>query len=430
MSAPAKLFYGWWVVAACALGAFLSPGAVVVFSFSVFIKPLVLDFHTGRAAISLAFTLHNVISAMFTPLSGLVIDRVGPRKVLLTCTAIFAVFLLSSELLPARIIYLYFFFAALGLITGAIGPVPNGVLISRWFDRLRGRALGLMMIGLGLGAIALPFFAHRIITLFGWRAAYATAGCAVLLFCFPVLALVLKDDPREKGLLPDGAFSAPTSPRNKEQLPGLSWHEVWHQRTFWLLICIFFLAGASVHACILHMTPLLSDRGISPQGAALATSLVGVAFLFGRVGTGYLLDYFFAPRLAAILFACASVGIALLALGSTGNLAFFAAFLVGLGMGAEVDLIAYCMSRYFGLRAFGISYGLCFSAFVLAGALGAYIMGLGFDLTHSYTWPLRLFFLFLLTAAALMTGVGPYRYAPALRDEHRQLEPVAVGSHV
>ncbi len=78
---------------------------------------------------------------------------------------------------------------------------------------------------------------------------------------------------------------------------GLSWHDTWHTSTFWLLISAFFLAGASVHACVLHMPALLTDRGVSVQSAAVASSVVGIALLIARIGTGYLLDRFFAPRL-------------------------------------------------------------------------------------------------------------------------------------
>jgi MFS family permease len=160
------------------------------------------------------------------------------------------------------------------------------------------------------------------------------------------------------------------------------------------------------------MPALLTDRGVSAQGGAIGSSVVGVAILIGRIGTGYLLDRFFAPRLAVILFGGASVGIALLWAGSAGRLAVFAAFLIGLGMGAEGDLIGYCMSRYFGLRAFGTAYGYGFAAFVLAGAGGTLLMGAGFDLTHSYALPLSILFLFLVSAVVLMMRLGPYTYAP------------------
>jgi MFS family permease len=172
------------------------------------------------------------------------------------------------------------------------------------------------------------------------------------------------------------------------------------------------------------MSALLTDRGISAQGAALGTSVVGLSVLIGRVGTGFLLDRFFAPRLATLLFGLSGIGIALLWVGSVGKIAIFAAFLMGLGMGAEVDLIAYCMSRYFGLKAFGTAYGIGFCAFVLAGALGAFLMGAGFDVTHSYTLPLGVFFFSIMAAAGMMTRLGPYRHAPPESQKQRQPESV------
>jgi len=106
---------------------------------------------------------------------------------------------------------------------------------------------------------------------------------------------------------------------------GLSWGETWHSSTFWLLISSFFVAGASVHACVPHMPALLTDRGVSTQGAAMASAIVGIALLIGRVGTGYLLDRFFAPRLAAFFFCGASLGIGLLMFGAGGKAALVAA---------------------------------------------------------------------------------------------------------
>src|SRR5207244_9348411 len=107
-----------------------------------------------------------------------------------------------------------------------------------------------------------------------------------------------------------------------------------------------------------------------------------------RVGSGYLLDRFFAPRVAMLFFGASALGMVLLWSGSTGNVALAAGFLAGFGMGAEADIIAYLFGRYFGLRAFGIAFGHAFGAFLLAGALGTLLMGAGFDWTHSYTVPL------------------------------------------
>lgn len=164
------------------------------------------------------------------------------------------------------------------------------------------------------------------------------------------------------------------------------------------------------------MTALLGDRGVSAATAALGSSLVGVAVLLGRVGSGYLLDGFFAPRVAAAFFGSASIGIILLWQGAI-SVAFAGAFLIGLGLGAEVDLIAYLTGRYFGLHAFGKIYSSIFAAFAFAGALGPLIMGAGFDRTGSYRVPLLAFFGATLVATALMTRLGPYRFAPNEKED-------------
>jgi MFS family permease len=176
-----------------------------------------------------------------------------------------------------------------------------------------------------------------------------------------------------------------------------------------VLVSAFFLMSASVHGCLIHLVPLLTDRGVSPQLAAMATSLFGGALLIGRVGAGYLLDRFFASTVAVTFFCGATLGLVLLWSGASGATAFFAAFCVGLGMGAEGDIIAYLIGRYFGLRSFSEIYGYAFGAFTLGGVVGPLLMGKAFDSTGSYTIGLGIFVVASVVAAGLMTRLGPYR---------------------
>lgn len=402
------VFYGWWVVFASAVGLFWGP-PISVYCFSVFLKPLMRDFHAGRAAVSLAFTLHHIAAAISVPLAGRLIDRYGARKVILPATAMFGCALLLAKILSANIWQFYFFYVSLGLLLSGAGPVPYGSVISHWFDRHRGLALGLMMLGIGLGAMIMPSLAQQLIARFGWRNAYAILGSAVLLLSIPLVATLLKGKPQDLGLLPDGAQPADYA-TGEAGTSGLSGYAAWHSRTFWLMVCAFFLVSASVQGCVVHLVAMLTDRGITVQTAALGSSLLGAAVLIGRVGTGYLLDRFFAPYLAAVLFGGAAVGIGLLWISHATAMALVGAFLVGLGLGAELDIIAYLVSRYFGLRSFGEIYGSAISAFLVAGALGPLVMGAGFDLTGSYHMPLAAFFTATLVATALMTRLGRYRY--------------------
>jgi MFS family permease len=381
-----------------------------VYSFSVFIKSLAQDFHSTRTSITLAFTLANLMQSVGAPLIGRLVDRFGAHKVVVPSTVIFGLVLISFKYSSTSLWHLYAFFILIGFIGVGTAPVPYGIVVSRWFDKRRGLALGLMMMGLSSGAILLPLIAQRLIIQFGWRTAYAIVGVAVLAISVPVVGTFLKDSPEKMGLQPDGEPRLNTGSQPQKNEQGVSWSAARRQPTFWFLASAFFLLGASVHACVIHLVPMLTDHGISLQRAASASSLLGVALLIGRVFTGYFLDRFFGPYVAMLLFSGVAVGISLLWSGAGGSFPLLAAFLVGLGMGAEADIIAYLTSRYFGLRAFGVIYGFLFATFTLAGALGPVLMGVGFDRLGSYRAPLLFFLAATLVATALLTRLGPYVY--------------------
>ena len=406
------IFYGWWVVATSALGVFLGLAPIVVYSFGVFMKPLAREFHATRAAVALALTINNFLLGAMHPFLGRLLDRVGAKKIILASTTIVGVALISTQAVGHSIRQLYPIFVVTGLFGGATGPASYGVVISRWFNRNRGLALSGMLFGIGIGAIVIPLLAQHLIASFGWRAPYALAGSAILLVCVPVVAAFLKERPEEMGLMPDGDATRGLQPRSSDE--GHEWHEICHDPVFWLMVAVFVLMGLGVHGCVIHMPALLSDRG---GHTAVASAVLGAALLLGRSGTGYLLDRFFAPRVVMFVFFGVSFGIALLWMGSGGPVALVAAFLIGLGMGAEGDIIGYLVSRYFGLRALGTSFGAAFGAFVLSGGLSVFLMGAGFDRTGSYTVPLGVAFFLTLLAVALIGRLGPYRYGVPEREQ-------------
>ena len=411
VSGRRPIFYGWWVVATSALGVFLGLAPIVVYSFGVFMKPIAREFHGTRAAVGLALTINNFLSGAMHPFLGRLLDRVGAKKIILASTIIVAVALISSEAVGHSIRQLYLIFIATGLFGGATGPASYGVVVARWFNRHRGLALSGMLFGIGIGAIVMPLLTQLLITSFGWRTSYALVGSAILVVSVPVLAAFLKERPEEMGLMPDGDATPGLHPLSSDE--GHEWREIWPDPVFWLMVATFILVGLGVHSCVIHMPALLSDRG---GRTAVASAVLGTALLLGRSGSGYLLDRFFAPRVVMLIFFGVSFGIALLWMGSSGPAALVAAFLIGLGMGAEGDIIGYLVSRYFGLRAFGTSFGTAFGAFVLSGGLGVFLMGAGFDRTGSYTVPLGIAFFLTLLAVALIGRLGPYRFSVPGRE--------------
>lgn len=384
-------------------------GPIVTFTFGVFFKPLSQEFGWSRGQVSLAFSLSLLVMSLLFPLVGRLVDRFGARRVIVPSVFLFGLGLMSFAFLSPHLWHLYALYLLLGVVGGGTAPIPYSNVLSHWFDKRRGLALGVAMVGLGLGAFIMPFWAQRLIELAGWRGAYVYIGLMVMVVAIPVVAVFLKETPQLLGLTPDGELTREAPTGHEAQEGGMSAREAWRTDTFWLLISAFFLMSASVHGCLIHLVPLLTDSGVTPQTAALATSLLGGALLLGRVGAGYLLDHFFASMVALGFFSGAAGGFILFWSGATGALVFVAAFLVGLGMGAEGDIIAYLVSRYFGLRSFSEIYGYAFAAFTLGGVVGPLLMGIGFDLTGSYRLVLGAFVFASLLAAALMTRLGPYR---------------------
>ena len=225
-----------------------------------------------------------------------------------------------------------------------------------------------------------------------------------------VVGLFLTETPQRMGLGPNGEVNATAIAAKKlEPEPGFGGYEARYTVTFWVLVSAAFLISASFVGCLIQLAPLLTDRGVSAQSAALATSIGAGGALLARAGTGYLLDRFFVAHVAVPFFCGSALGILLLWSGVVGAWAFVAAVLVGLGQGAEFDILPYAISRYFGLRAFGEIYGYTFAAVTLGAAVGPLVMGASFDATGSYSLALLLFAGASVTAAGLMLGLGPYR---------------------
>jgi MFS family permease len=332
------------------------------------------------------------------PVVGWLCDRIGARPVILTSLLLFGSGLIAAQAIGSQLWELYAFSLLLGIAAPGTNSIPFGLVVSRWFNRHRGMALGLMMIGIGAGAVVAPPAARILIASHGWRATYSRFGWAALLLAIPAVAIFLKEKPHR---------SSSQSPIDDSE--GWLWRDIRGSSDFWLMIVVFVLVSASVQACLIHLAQIMADHGAKTDVAAFAASASGAALLIGRVATGYFLDRYSGPGVARVIFASAAVGIALLSVRVSGAM-FAGAFLVGLGLGAEADIIAYLLGRHFGLRSFGTAFGFAFSLFVLAGGVGPLLMGFAFDHSGSYRIALIAFCIATALAAVLVGRLGPYRF--------------------
>lgn len=383
---------GWVIVMTSVMGIAVSFGSLVIFAFGVFIKPLSDQFGWSRTEISLAFTLTALMVAVFSPFIGRVVDRVGARKVLLPCVAVYGAAFCCLALVKT-LAGLYAIYVLLGVVGNGTTQLCYARVISAWFDRRRGLALATMMAGVGAGAIGIPPLATWLIGAYGWREAYLLLGVSIFVLGMVPAALWLREAPP--------GFGGNAGRAGKlVSLPGMRAAEAVRMPVFWFLLTGFFLFSVSVNGSVAHLIPILTDRGIGSETAALAASMLGVLTLCGRLLTGVLLDRFAGSRVTGIFFGIAAVGVAVLSQAHAVATAFTAAALIGLGMGAEADVMPYLISRYFGLHSFSEIYGYAFTAYALAGALGPLLMGWSFDRFHGYATAL------LCLAAAMLTGAG------------------------
>jgi MFS family permease len=250
-----------------------------------------------------------------------------------------------------------------------------------------------------------PPLVTYVIMHWGWRWAYVTLGLLVWSIILPVVGLFLVENPQQLGLQPDGDAKDINSPVTSALHDAYSrdstFAEARKTLPFWLMAVSFSLLSATIHGCLTHLAPLLTDQGLSPQQAATALMLFSAMGAVGRVTTGYLLDRL-PPRLVATSYFLAVVLGLLAALGSSDErLALLFAAMLGVGFGAESDLMPYLTARYFGLKSFGEIYGWIFGAFAFGAVLGPFLMGWIFDTTGSY----QLALLILIPATALGAGL-------------------------
>lgn len=389
---------GWLVVLAAYAGAMVSFGSLLVFTFSIFLKPLSGAFGWSRESVSAAFGIAALTVAVCSPPLGHLLDKFGPRRVILPCMTIFGAAFGSLGFLTPRLVHLYAIFVLLGIVGNGTTQMGYSRAVSTWFDQRRGLALALVMAGVGTGAMLFPPIAQALMAGYGWRAAYIVLGCLVLLLGLPLTALFVRERPHD-------------SSRSAGALGGVTLSEGLRSGTFWILVGTLFLSSVSVNGAITHLSPLLTDRGVTAANAALAASMLGLASFAGRLITGFLLDRFFGPRAGFCLYAICAGGILLLARAGSSVSGIAAAVLIGLGVGAEADLTPYLLTRYFGLRAFSTLYGFTWTAYAIAGAIGPVWMGKAFDATGSYVSLLTLLSATTLAAAGLLLWLPRYPHA-------------------
>ena len=383
-----------------AFGLSTSPGQFAFGAFSLFIEPLEQEFGWSRADMSLALTLFTACLAVTLPFMGRLVDRFGSRRVLAPSMLVLGTGLCVLGWRLDALWILLTVYVLIGVLGAGANSPPYMRTVSSWFDRRRGLAIGTAMAGAGLGYAYVPPMVRYINDAYGWRFSFLALGAIIIFVATPLVALFLKDPPRPR------VAETPGPDEAGAETTGDEWREAVGRGVFWMLICVFALLSFSLYGMLAHFKPMLSEMGIPGAEAGWIAGMVGIAVMVSRVVIGYLIDRIFAPRVALVVFLLSAAGMVVLSAGNAAGFAIPAAVLLGLSMGAEIDLLAYLAGRYFGLKSFAVIYGLLFSAFLAGTALGPWAYGAVYDADGSYS-AMLLVGAGCCALAALITGFLP-----------------------
>jgi sugar phosphate permease len=374
--------------------SFMSLFAIVglaLYGLPFFYDFMVRDFGWTRTQVTSGNAISKlVVGPLFGFLAGWVIDRFGPRRLMIAGILMAGVALIGlGSIHTLAGFYFFYLFNAVGYVCG--GPLPNQVLLSRWFTTARGRAMGFAYLGIGLGGALVPLLAVRLTDSFGWQGALEVLGALIIIIALP-LALIVKEAPDDVATrTTSGAGAAPPAPIGA----------VLRQPAFYLLMLGSMCSIAAVGGANQHLKLYLSiDHGYTQGAAAKIAALTLLASLAGRLVMGWLADRWQKKHVMLVIYllVAASLPILLFATSQTGIMLF--AIVFGIGLGGEYMVIPLMAAELFGVRVLGRAMGVVLTADGVAEALAPVLVGRLRDVTGSYSSGFVVLICFALAGAA------------------------------
>jgi len=402
-----RIFYGWWIVLAAFLNLFFSVG-IVYYGFPVFYPSMVHSLGFTRAQLAQGFLVGFVVAGLlFGLLAGALIDSLGSRQVIrigIWCVGL-------PLILMGSMTHLWqYYVLCIAEVVGYVltGPIPNQVLVSNWFRRKRGRAMGIAYLGLGMGGAISPLVINHLILRFGWRQAFRIIGALILLALFPVSQWITRSAPSELDLLPDGITpaDAASEPAPAQREP-VTVARAMRSSNFWLIVtgCTFTIGA--IGAVTQHLILALTGEGYSLSWASRVSSALLVSSLAGRVIVGYFADRYSRKNVMALFYLALGLAIPLLLAISRPVAVWAFALLFGFAMGADYMLIPLVTADCFGLSALGKLLAVIITLYSLGQWFAPWLAGKIFDIKHRYDLAWLIMSAGAAAGAALIYAVAP-----------------------
>jgi MFS family permease len=382
---PPSPWLPWVVVGAVWLTLAIASG--LYFSFPIFFVALLDEFGWSRGATAAAFSISSVMQGILSPGVGMLVDRWGPRRIMLGGAAVLGV----ACVLAGRIQSLWSLYAVTGVLAAiglcAVSWVPSGTLIARWFAERRGSMLGLAFSGMGAGVLAMGPLAQWLITVYGWRAAYVMLGVGTLGVLLPLIWFGVREAPMTAMAFRADAASergdaqpAPVSGRRDVR-------DALKTGAFWALFFAYLCTPLAVFSVVTHSVAFAVDHGFARLFVAGIFGLTGLLSVVGRIVFGMAADRIGRAASATISYGCTAFGtLSLLSLeiAPRAEALYAYALFFGLGFGARGPIITAMASQIFPGRRFGVIYGILSVGNGIGGGVAPWFGGFVHDLTGSY----------------------------------------------
>jgi sugar phosphate permease len=384
---PARVFYGWWVVGACFLISLFING-IIGFGFTSLIEPLRNTYGWSYTEISFASSLRGLEVGLLAPVVGFLVDRWGPRKLIIGGTVMCGLAMLFlSQTGTLGMFYAAFALIALGM--SALSPTVTMTTTANWFHRKIGMATGIMHSGVGFSGLMLPLVTV-LIDGFGMERAMIILGAASLGVIAPI-SLLVRDKPEKYGLLPDGAEVGQENNNSgsaKANGGDFTLKKAFRTRAFWYLALTMLFQLMIVNALATHMMPYLSSIGIPRSSASLIASAVPLSSVAGRLGFGWLSDRIDQRHIMATGYAMMGVGLLFFTLTIVWNPLFLfpAVPFFSIGFGGNATVRASLVRDYYGRKNFGSIHGLVMGLAVIGNIAGPPLAGWVYDKWSSYQY--------------------------------------------
>lgn len=370
---------GWRVLLLSVVGIAISINASLLYGFGTLVVPLEQAFGWSKSEQQVAITFLFGGAVVSLQLVGWFNLRFGMKRITVISLALLSLAYLATTQLHGSVWSLYLAFAILPLVGMGALAVTWTQLLSLWYDRNRGLALAIGLSGTGLTAAIIPRLMSWGIEQWDWRAAFVILALLNLLVLLPLTLLWFR-------LSANTTQSSQGHARELLDLPGMSFREGMRSRKFWTCNLALGLVISSIVGMVTSTVPMLQSKGLSASDANLIFSGFGIALIFGRLLIGYLIDRMWPPLVSAVSLALPAIG-CLIYLSGTVEFTplLLAAILVGFGAGAEFDIAAFLIARYFGVREYGRLFGVHQGLNTVASALAPLLFAFLLSRTGSYS---------------------------------------------